>query len=217
MCLLFSPPLLLCVCTYVCVFCLEIRILARDILPEVESSQLLRPHHTIIKTSSLLFRRRTALRETLEPAERVVDKDPILEDLTLGRRMSGGKRCKNETKLHSNQKINFKVPLTDFQRHVRELVKVGRVVDGAHLDGDGRRPLADVLPVDAPEERHQLQVLDATLGTEPGKKQPMFINHAFRAVMIWIGLYDHVCHHGHFDVKLHNFNSSIGTHSKYTH
>lgn len=140
------PPSLLCFSTYLCVClcvfcCLEIRILAaRDIL--------------LPEAVALLFRRRAALRETLEPAERVVDEDPILEDLTLGRRMGGCKR--------------------DFQRHVRELVKVGRVVDGAHLDGDGGRPFADVLPVDAPEERHQLQVLDAALGAEPGRCELSF-------------------------------------------
>lgn len=44
--------------------------------------------------------------------------------------------------------------LTYFEFDVREIVEVGRVVDGLDLDGYGGRPFPDVLPVDAAEERY---------------------------------------------------------------
>lgn len=65
-------------------------------------------------------------------------------------------------------KSNYNSVLTYFQGYVWEVVKVGRVVDGTHLNRYGRRPFANVLPIDSSEERHQFQILDATLRTQSG-------------------------------------------------
>lgn len=52
--------------------------------------------------------------------------------------------------------------LTYFEFNVREVVEVGRVVDGLDLNGYGGRPFPDVLPVDAAEERYgRAQLVDA--------------------------------------------------------
>lgn len=54
---------------------------------------------------------------------------------------------------------------TYLQLYIWKFVKVGRVVDGSHLDRNGGWPFPDVLPVDAAEEGRQLQLLDASLRT----------------------------------------------------
>lgn len=46
---------------------------------------------------------------------------------------------------------------TNFQFHVGEVVKVGCVIDGSDFDGYRCGSFADVLPIDAPEKRYQLQ------------------------------------------------------------
>jgi len=87
-----------------------------------------------------------ALRQTLEPFERVVDEDPVL--VLGGRTLAAavlsvfGVGCRR-----------------DFEVDVGELVKVGRVVDGTDVDGYGRRSLADVLPVDEAEERRTFNII----------------------------------------------------------
>lgn len=44
--------------------------------------------------------------------------------------------------------------LTYFEFNVREIVEVGRVIDGLDLDGYSGRPFPDVFPVDTAEERY---------------------------------------------------------------
>ena len=60
--------------------------------------------------------------------------------------------------------------------HIRELVKVARVVDGPDLDWDGGGPLPDVLPVHAPEPGPALDVLQTldtilALATKPVERK----------------------------------------------
>ena len=64
--------------------------------------------------------------------------------------------------------------LTYLQGDVREVVKVGGVVDGADLHGDGGGPLPDVVPVHPLEPGHALDVLQTLdpllpLVTEPAR------------------------------------------------
>lgn len=76
-----------------------------------------------------------------------------------------------------DRRIIYRV-LTYFKFDVREVVEVGRVVDGLDLDRYGGRPFSDVLPVDATEERYRWpEVVDAAaavpetavwFATEPG-------------------------------------------------
>lgn len=75
--------------------------------------------------------------------------------------------------------------LTYFELDVREVVEVGRVVDGLDLDGYGSRPFSDVVPVDAAEERYRRpEFVDAAAGvaqpavrlaTEPGDGVARFL------------------------------------------
>ena len=80
-------------------------------------------------------------RQSFEAFEGVVDEDPVFgPDGSRGRPGRAGSR--------------------DLQINVGKVVKVGRVVDALDRDGDGRRPLPDVLPVDALlEEAHLFDVL----------------------------------------------------------
>lgn len=63
---------------------------------------------------------------------------------------------------------------TNLELYVGEVVKVGGVIDGAHLDGDGGGALAHVAPVHSAEERHGLDVLYATLRAQSAT-QPQLI------------------------------------------
>ena len=88
-------------------------------------------------------------RQSFEALEGVVDEDPVLgPDGSRRRAGRAGSR--------------------DLQIDVGKVVKVGGVVDALDRHRDGRRPLSDVLPVDALlEEAHLLNVfetLDPLLG-----------------------------------------------------
>ena len=65
---------------------------------------------------------------------------------------------------------------TYFEGDVREVVKVGGVVNGADLHGDGGGPLPDVVPVHPLEPGHALDVLQTLdpllpLVTEPARRK----------------------------------------------
>ena len=96
--------------------------------------------------SDLFLVGRPSLGQALEPLERVVDEDPVLVD---GLSVLGNGRC------------------GDLELDVGELVEVGGVVYGAHVDRNGRRPLPDVVPVHAPEEGDGLELLEPSLRAEP--------------------------------------------------
>lgn len=82
--------------------------------------------------------------------------------------------------MKKRRKKNQVAILTYFEFNVREIVEIGRVVDGLDLDRYGGRPFSDVFPVDAAEERYggtQLVYPPATgaqppvgLTTEPGNR-----------------------------------------------
>uniref|UniRef100_A0A2M4CAB4 Putative secreted protein n=1 Tax=Anopheles marajoara TaxID=58244 RepID=A0A2M4CAB4_9DIPT len=78
-----------------------------------------------------LFRWRAALGKAFEAPEGIIDKHPVLQYLSFRLWMGG-----------------------DFKRNIREVVKVRSIIDRAHLDGYGRRPLPYVLPVNTAEELH---------------------------------------------------------------
>ena len=80
---------------------------------------------------------RPSLRQALEPLEGVVDEHPVLVVGPVG----GGVGVVVDVVLavHGHRR--------DLQVHVRELIEVGGVIDGLHVDRDGRGPLPDMLPV----------------------------------------------------------------------
>ena len=51
----------------------------------------------------------------------------------------------------------IKLPLTESELHIWKLIKVGGVINGFHSDGNGSRPLPDVVPVHV---GHPVQLLD---------------------------------------------------------
>ena len=70
----------------------------------------------------------------------------------------------------------MKNTLTEFQLHIRELVKVARIIDGSDSDGDGGGPLPDVLPVHVgkPVELfHLFYVLYSLISTFTQSKKDM--------------------------------------------
>ena len=62
----------------------------------------------------------------------------------------------------------IKLPLTESELHIWKLIKVGGVINGLDRDGDGSRPLSDVVPVDVGHPVHLLDVfniLNPLIGT----------------------------------------------------
>ncbi len=90
----------------------------------------------------------SSLSQALESLERVVDKHPVLVAVSSG----GSRRISAAAGVVVHVAV---VNVVNLEIHVRELVKVGRVVDALDLDGDGGGPLPDMFPIHrrlSPEE-----------------------------------------------------------------
>lgn len=126
-------------------------------------------------SEGLLFLGRCAsLRQTLEALESVIDEYPVLVYYLAVLWHRRG--CCNEIKLKDviksvsfstsiecNGNVTGKEARTYLQFHVWKFVKVGRIVDGSHLDRYGGRSFPNVLPIDTAEEGCQFELLNASL------------------------------------------------------
>lgn len=84
----------------------------------------------------------TPLGESFESLEGIVDENPVLIPGRVGRRTVTGRVVVDVV-------LVMPVCCRKFKIDVRKVVKVRRVVDGLDLDGDGCRPLTDMLPIHA--------------------------------------------------------------------
>ena len=103
------------------------------------------------------------LSQTLEPLESVVDEDPVFVRLAIVTRGSNWKR-------NISMKTIWKTwcRLTNFYRHIREVIKVWGIINTLDLDWYHRWSLSDVLPVNMFEP---VQTLDIILALHPDQSE----------------------------------------------